>query len=134
MAVFWAGLKTTGRIFRRNRGIPPRPNCAAQYFSRHNYPIVMRKITVGNIMKNIRLLSAVLASALLVSPSFAQDLSSATAAPLAPGKPAGVHQAAIGTSTIYGIAILALIAGGVAIIVTNEGTQKSSTTATTPTP
>ena len=77
-----------------------------------------------------RLLTAVLASALLISPSFATD--NAPSAPLAPGKPAGVRQADLSSPTLIGLGFLAVIGLGIGLVVSNEGAQTSSSTSTAP--
>ena len=80
-----------------------------------------------------RVLTAIFASALLISPSFAEDTGALT-----PGKPAGVRKAEIFTGTVWGIAFLAAIGIGAGLIVANEGDQKTtnnapvSTSTTTP--
>jgi hypothetical protein len=77
-----------------------------------------------------RLLSAVFASALLISPTFAET--AATGGALAPGKPAGVQKAELGTTTLWAIGFLAVVGLGVGLVVSNEGAQVSSATGTAP--
>ena len=79
---------------------------------------------------NTRLLTAIVASALLISPAFATDESSR--APLAPGKPAGVHQADLSTPTLIGLGFVAVIGLGIGLVISNEGDQKSTSTTGTP--
>ena len=75
-------------------------------------------------MKTGRLLTAVIASALLISPSFADSQT----APLAAGKPAGVHQADLATPTLLAIGVLVTIGVGVGLVVSNAGSQTSGST------
>jgi hypothetical protein len=76
-------------------------------------------------------LSAALATALFASSAFAEN----TAAPLAPGKPAGVKQAQQQDNTLILLVGLGLIAGGIAIAASSGGDhhQGSVTTTTTST-
>jgi hypothetical protein len=75
-----------------------------------------------------RVLPAIFASVLLVSPTLAETSS----APLQPGKPAGVKTAELGTSTLLAIGVLGVIVVGATLVVTNEGNQVSTATGTSP--
>ena len=75
-------------------------------------------------MKTRRLFPAILASALLISPSFAMDQS----APLSAGKPAGVRKADLSSPTLIGIGFLVVIGLGIGLVVSNEGQQVSTST------
>ena len=81
-------------------------------------------------MNTRRLLCAAFASALLISPSFAETTASGGALP--PGKPAGILKAELGTTTLWAIGFLAVVGLGVGLIVSNEGAQVSSATGTAP--
>lgn len=76
-------------------------------------------------MKFTKLLPAVFASALLVSPSFAE-----TAAPLPAGKPAGTKEAALFAASpfLFIIGIAAIV--GIAVAVSNNGDHNNNTTTT----
>lgn len=70
----------------------------------------------------------VLAVALTATSAFAAD-----SAPLPAGKPAGVHQAQMGGNSLFFLLGAAVIAGGIAIAVSNNGNNVStSTTGTAP--
>jgi hypothetical protein len=70
---------------------------------------------------NSRILSAIFASALLVSPSFAADQ-----ALLPAGKPAGVRNADLSTPALLAYGVLVAIGVGVGLIVTTADATKSS--------
>ena len=73
--------------------------------------------------------AAILALALCTSNGFAADNGS----PLAPGKPAGVKEANLESGGVLLWVGLAVVAAGIAIVVSNSGNgPTTSTTATTP--
>jgi hypothetical protein len=81
---------------------------------------------------NKAVVAALAAAAMISSSAFAAD------GALAPGKPAGVHQAAIGTGALIITAFAAAVIAGVAITVSNQSgntapTQTFSTSTTSPT-
>jgi hypothetical protein len=71
--------------------------------------------------------AAILASSLVVSSSFAATNS---AAPLSPGKPAGVKQAQMEGNTLMWVLGLGVVAGGVALVASGNGNGSVSTTTT----
>lgn len=75
--------------------------------------------------------AVVLASSLLVSSAFAATDS---AAPLAPGKPAGVKQAQMENNTLLLVVGLGVVAGGIALLASGggNGTVTTTTTSTNP--
>ncbi len=75
------------------------------------------------------MLAPVLAIALTATSAFAADN-----APLAAGKPAGVHQAQMGGNSLFFLLGAAVIAGGIAIAVSNNNGNNvsASTTSTAP--
>lgn len=79
-------------------------------------------------MNTKRLITAILASGLLISPSFTQDraMDNSSKTALAPGKPAGVHQADLSSPTLIGLGFLAVIGVGIGLVVGNEGNQKGT--------
>jgi hypothetical protein len=78
-------------------------------------------------MKSFRLLSAVAASALLISPSFAEDK---TAPALAPGKPAGVQHATIAGTSLLGYGVLAIVVVGAVLVATSADSSRAATSTT----
>ena len=76
------------------------------------------------------LVSAVLATALLASNALAES----TAAPLSPGKPAGVKAAQMALDNTVWIALgVGVVAAGIAIAATSGSSKKAAATTTTTT-
>ncbi|MES2256291.1 MAG: hypothetical protein V4559_14780 [Pseudomonadota bacterium] len=83
--------------------------------------------------------AAILASSLIVSSAFA---ATNVAAPLAPGKPAGVKQAQAADNTLLMVLGLGVVAGGIALVASGGGNDNpaagtattTTTTTTTGTP
>ena len=75
--------------------------------------------------------AAIVASSLIVSSAFAAPDS---AAPLAPGKPAGVKQAQATDNTLLLVLGLGVVAGGIALVASGNGNSSvaTMTTATNP--
>jgi hypothetical protein len=71
--------------------------------------------------------ATVLASSLLVSSAFA---ATNAAAPLAPGKPAGVKQAQAADNTLLMVLGLGVVAGGIALVASGNGNGSVTTTTT----
>lgn len=71
--------------------------------------------------------AAILASGLIVSSAFA---ATDAAAPLAPGKPAGVKQAQAADNTLLIVLGLGVVAGGVALVASGGGNGSVTTTTT----
>ena len=76
------------------------------------------------------LIAAVTAATLLATSALGADLAAPTSGPLAPGKPAGVKQAQLATSTLIwlGLGVTAVVVTAVAL----SGGHKTATTGTTP--
>ena len=75
--------------------------------------------------------AAVLASSLIVSSAFA---ATNAAAPLAPGKPAGVKKAQAADNTMLMVLGLGVVAGGIALVASGNGNGSVTTTTTGTTP
>ena len=71
--------------------------------------------------------AAILASSLVVSSAFAATDS---AAPLAPGKPAGVKQAQMEGNTLLLVLGVGVVAGGIALVASGSGNGSVTTTTT----
>jgi hypothetical protein len=71
--------------------------------------------------------AAILASSLIISSAFAATNS---AAPLAPGKPAGVKQAQAADNTLMIVLGLGVVAGGIALVASGGGNGSVTTTTT----
>ena len=71
--------------------------------------------------------AAILASSLVVSSSFA---ATDAAAPLAPGKPAGVKQAQMQGNTLLLVLGVGVVAGGIALVASGSGNGSVATTTT----
>ena len=71
--------------------------------------------------------AAIVASSLVVSSAFA---ATDTAAPLAPGKPAGVKQAQAADNTLLMVLGLGVVAGGIALVASGNGKSSVATTTT----
>jgi len=71
--------------------------------------------------------AAVLASSLIVSSAFA---ATNAAAPLAPGKPAGVKKAQAADNTMLMVLGLGVVAGGIALVASGGGNGAVTTTTT----
>ena len=71
--------------------------------------------------------AAIVASSLIVSSAFA---ATDTAAPLAPGKPAGVKQAQETNNTLLMVLGLGVVAGGIALVASGNGNGSVTTTTT----
>jgi hypothetical protein len=76
--------------------------------------------------------AAILASSLVVSSAFAATDAPAknTAAPLAPGKPAGVKKAQAADNTLLLVLGLGVVAGGIALVASGNGNGSTTTTTT----
>lgn len=75
--------------------------------------------------------AAILASSLIVSSAFA---ATNAAAPLAPGKPAGVKKAQAADNTMLMVLGLGVVAGGIALVASGNGNGSVTTTTTSTTP
>ena len=75
--------------------------------------------------------AAILASSLIVSSAFA---ATNAAAPLAPGKPAGVKKAQAADNTMLMVLGLGVVAGGIALVASGNGNGSVTTTTTGTTP
>ena len=75
--------------------------------------------------------AAILASSLVVSSSFAATDS---AAPLSPGKPAGVKQAQMQGNTLLLVLGVGVVAGGIALVASGSGNGSVTTTTTSTNP
>jgi len=75
--------------------------------------------------------AAILASSLIVSSAFA---ATNAAAPLAPGKPAGVKKAQAADNTLLIVLGLGVVAGGVALVASGGGKNTVATTTSSTTP
>jgi len=75
--------------------------------------------------------AAILASSLIVSSAFA---ATNAAAPLAPGKPAGVKKAQAADNTMLMVLGLGVVAGGIALVASGGGNGSVTTTTTSTTP
>lgn len=75
--------------------------------------------------------AAILASSLIVSSAFA---ATNAAAPLAPGKPAGVKKAQAADNTMLMVLGLGVVAGGIALVASGSGNGSVTTTTTGTTP
>ena len=71
--------------------------------------------------------AAILASSLIVSSAFA---ATNAAAPLAPGKPAGVKKAQSADNTMLMVLGLGVVAGGIALVASGGGNGSVTTTTT----
>jgi len=71
--------------------------------------------------------AAILASSLIVSSAFA---ATNAAAPLAPGKPAGVKKAQAADNTMLMVLGLGVVAGGIALVASGGGNGSVTTTTT----
>jgi hypothetical protein len=71
--------------------------------------------------------AAILASSLIVSNSLA---ATNAAAPLAPGKPAGVKKAQAADNTMLMVLGLGVVAGGIALVASGGGKSAVTTTTT----
>lgn len=71
--------------------------------------------------------AAILASSLVVSSSFA---ATNAAAPLPPGKPAGVKQAQMEGNTLLLVLGVGVVAGGIALVASGNGNGSVTTTTT----
>ena len=71
--------------------------------------------------------AAILASSLIVSSAFA---ATNAAAPLAPGKPAGVKKAQAADNTMLMVLGLGVVAGGIALVASGGGKGSVTTTTT----
>jgi hypothetical protein len=69
--------------------------------------------------------AAILASSLIVSSAFA---ATDAAAPLAPGKPAGVKQAQAADNTLLIVLGLGVVAGGISLVASGGGNGSVTTT------
>jgi hypothetical protein len=78
-----------------------------------------------------RFTAIVLASTLAFSSAFAAQTDSST--PLAPGNPAGVKQAQLAGNGLLFVFGLAVVAGGLALVVSNGSSGGNITTTTTST-
>ena len=74
--------------------------------------------------------AAILASSLVISSAFA---ATNAAAPLAPGKPAGVKKAQAADNTMLMVLGLGVVAGGIALVASGGGNDKVVTATTTTT-
>jgi hypothetical protein len=74
--------------------------------------------------------AAILATSLLVSSAFA---GTNAAAPLAPGKPAGVQKAQAADNTMLMVLGLGVVAGGIALVASGGGNDNVVTATTTST-
>jgi hypothetical protein len=75
--------------------------------------------------------AAILASSLIVSSAFA---ATNAAAPLAPGKPAGVKKAQAADNTMLMVLGLGIVAGGIALVASGNGNGSVTTTTTSTNP
>lgn len=71
--------------------------------------------------------AAILASSLIVSSAFA---ATNAAAPLTPGKPAGVKKAQAADNTMLMVLGLGVVAGGIALVASGGGNGSVTTTTT----
>ena len=78
----------------------------------------------------MRIIGAATLALMLASSAFAATGSSAA---LAPGKPAGVHQAQMAGHTLLWLLGLGIVAGGIAIAASGSGNGHTTTTTTTST-
>ncbi len=80
--------------------------------------------------------AAILASSLVVSSAFAATNAPAkdAAAPLPPGKPAGVKKAQAADNTLMLVLGLGVVAGGIALVASGNGNGSTTTTTTATNP
>ena len=79
------------------------------------------------------LVSALALSMALCGPALAQPQPSSQAAALPPGQPAGLKQAQRGDNTLALILGVGAIAGGIALVAANNGSDNNPVTSTTTT-
>lgn len=79
---------------------------------------------------NRSLVASLMAVALMGSAASAADISTDTAGPLAPGKPAGVKEARIYGETVLWVAAGAAVIAGLVVLADNNNKSSTATTGT----